>query len=162
MVRTALFQLALVMLAFWVISTIRETSLLSADGEVQSPAFELTTLEREVISLNQVTGHKTIIYFFAPWCAVCKASMGNLEQLSNEMNVKVIAIALDYSSTEEVEQFVSQLGLTMPIALGHAGIKQDYKIMGYPTYYVLDKKHKIISKSMGYSTEIGMKLRTLI
>ena len=36
----------------------------------------------------------------------------------------------------------------------------DYQIVGFPTYYVIDEAGNLASKSMGYSTELGMRVRT--
>ncbi|HCM48476.1 MAG TPA: TlpA family protein disulfide reductase [Colwellia sp.] len=122
---------------------------------------EVPTLMGETISLN-AQGKTTILYFFAPWCQVCHASIGNLQALfqKNEQ-LDVIAIAMDFTSSEEVMKFTSQHQLTFPIALGNEEIKQTFKISGYPSYYVLNEENMIISKSMGYSSELGLYLRSL-
>ena len=115
----------------------------------------------ETISLNS-QGKTTIVYFFAPWCQVCHASIGNLQALfqKNEQ-LDVIAVAMDYTSSEEVMKFTSQHQLTFPIALGNEAIKQTFEISGYPSYYVLNEENVIIGKSMGYSSELGLYLRSL-
>jgi peroxiredoxin len=122
---------------------------------------EVPTLMDKTISLN-AQGKTTILYFFAPWCQVCHASIGNLQALfqKNEQ-LDVIAIAMDFTSSEEVIRFTSQHQLTFPIALGNEAIKQTFKISGYPSYYVLNEENMIIGKSMGYSSELGLYLRSL-
>jgi len=122
---------------------------------------KVPTLMDKTISLN-AQGKTTILYFFAPWCQVCHASIGNLQALfqKNEQ-LDVIAIAMDFTSSEEVMKFTSQHQLTFPIALGNEAIKQTFKISGYPSYYVLNEENMIIGKSMGYSSELGLYLRSL-
>jgi hypothetical protein len=34
-------------------------------------------------------------------------------------------------------------------------------VQGYPSYYVLDGQNTVVARSLGYSTEIGLYLRTL-
>jgi peroxiredoxin len=122
---------------------------------------KVPTLMGETISLN-AQGKTTILYFFAPWCQVCHASIGNLQSLfqKNEQ-LDVIAVAMDFTSSEEVMRFTSQHQLTFPIALGNEAIKQTFEITGYPSYYVLNEENVIIGKSMGYSSELGLYLRSL-
>jgi len=122
---------------------------------------QIPSLMGNSISLN-AQGKTTILYFFAPWCQVCHASIDNLQALyqKNE-HLDVIAVAMDFTSSEEVMKFTSQHQLTFPIALGNEAIKQTYKITGYPSYYVLNEENVIISKSMGYSSELGLYLRSL-
>ena len=119
------------------------------------------TLMGENISLN-AKGKTTILYFFAPWCHVCHASISNLQAIyqKNEQ-IDVIAIALDFTSNQEVQEFTQQHKLTFPIALGNEDIKHTFEISGYPSYYVLSEENVIIGKSMGYSSELGLYLRTL-
>jgi len=122
---------------------------------------KVPTLMGDTISLN-AQGKTTILYFFAPWCQICHASIGNLQALfeKNEQ-LDVIAIAMDFTSNDEVVSFTSQHQLTFPIALGNEAIKQAFEITGYPSYYVLNEENVIIGKSMGYSSELGLYLRSL-
>ena len=100
----------------------------------------------------------TLIYFFAPWCQVCSLSIGNLEYLDTN-NLNIIRVALDYSTVEEVQDFADKHDISSQILLGHDGLKQQFKIQGYPTYYILNDKQKVLAKSYGYSTALGLKLR---
>lgn len=122
---------------------------------------KVPTLMGDTVSLN-AQGKTTILYFFAPWCQICHASIGNLQALfeKNEQ-LDVIAIAMDFTSNDEVMRFTSQHQLTFPIALGNEAIKQAFEITGYPSYYVLNEENVIIGKSMGYSSELGLYLRSL-
>ena len=125
---------------------------------------EVKTLMGKTISLTNMKGEhgNTVIYFFAPWCQICHASIGNLQDLYEKNNkINVIAVALDYSSIDEVRAFSKQHHLTFPIALGTEAIKQAYSVSGYPSYYVIDEYNTVISKSMGYSSEVGLYLRSL-
>jgi thiol-disulfide isomerase/thioredoxin len=102
----------------------------------------------------------TLIYFFAPWCKVCSLSIGNLEYLdTNKLNI--VRVVLDYSNVESVHIFVEKHNISSQILLGHEGLKGQFKIQGYPTYYILDEQQKILAKSYGYSTALGLKLRQI-
>ena len=100
----------------------------------------------------------SLIYFFAPWCKICSLSIGNLEYLDSD-KLNIVRVALDYSNVEEVEDFAEKHNISSHILLGHEGLKQQFKIQGYPTYYILDEQQKVLSKSYGYSTALGLKLR---
>lgn len=127
--------------------------------EVQ--AHILPTLMGETATLA-AQGKITVIYFFAPWCNVCHLSIDNLQNIYlKNQNIDVIAVALDYDNIDEIKEFNKSHQLTFPIALGNSTIKNDFKIAGYPSYYVLDENNKLLSKSMGYSTELGFYLRTM-
>jgi len=135
---------------------------LVAEGQA-APVFELTALDDSVYKLEDYQGKQVLLYFFAPWCSVCKLSADNLNDLRaarSEDDLMIMMMALSYESREEVDQFVTDLDLKVPVLLGAKAQMMDYQIQGFPTYYVIDEKGHLSSKSMGYSTEIGMRLRT--
>lgn len=163
--RSLAIQALIFFAIFQGISLVRETSMLSTDTNI-TQASELSfvrvpTLMGETVSLNS-KGKNTVIYFFAPWCQVCHVSIGNLQALyeKNE-HLDVIAVVLDYASVDEVMAFSKQHQLTFPIALGSEKIKQAFSISGYPSYYIISEENSIIGKSMGYSSELGLYLRSL-
>lgn len=138
--------------------------MLSRDTKVETSELFFTnvpTISGETVSLNS-QGKKTIVYFFAPWCQICHVSIGNLQNIfeKNE-HLDIIAVALDFKDSSEVIDFTKQHQLTFPIALGNEEIKDAFSISAYPSYYVIDEQNTIISKSLGYSTELGLYLRSL-
>jgi len=163
--RSLSIQVFLFFIVFQGISYIRETGMLSTDTEISAASdlsfTQVPTLMGETISLNS-QGKNTIIYFFAPWCQVCHISIGNLQALYEKNdNLDVIAVVMDYSNIDEVMAFTKQHQLTFPIALGNEKIKHAFSISGYPSYYVINEENSIIGKSMGYSSELGLYLRSL-
>ena len=69
------------------------------------------------------------------------------------------AIALDYGDTDEVQAFIDKTGVSLPVYMGLTGTASDWSIRAYPTYYVIDAEGRISSRSVGYSTWLGMRLR---
>jgi len=163
--RSLAIQVLLFFIVFQAISFLRESSMLSTDVELttlENQAFtQVPTLMDETVSLHS-QGKTTVLYFFAPWCQICHLSIGNLQKLyeKNE-HIDVVAVAMDYTSIDEVMEFTKQHTLTFPIALGNEEIKHAYSISGFPSYYVINEQNTIIGKSMGYSSELGLYLRSL-
>lgn len=103
---------------------------------------------------------KTLIYFFAPWCGVCRVSMPGLNTLPDNQKVRVVAIALDYASHEEVARFIDEVGFKQEVLLGNAALRAQFNIQGYPSYYVADRDGRVIHQDRGLSTPPGLWLRT--
>lgn len=161
MIRSLLIQVVICVVIFNVFSWFKETSMLATNTQISAAENTLPTLMNSTVEL-QSNNKKTVVYFFAPWCQICHLSIDNLEDfyLKNE-DVNVVAVALDYVDSSEISAFAKQHKLTFPIALGNEHIKQKYNITGYPSYYVIDEHNTVVAKSLGYSSEIGMILRTL-
>lgn len=160
MLRSILIQTVVFLLIFNGVAMLRETSMLSASDDVVPVSHQLKTIMDKDIVLH-ADGKKTILYFFAPWCQVCNLSIENLQNVYQKTpNLNVIAVALDFVDADEVKNFTMNHQLTFPVALGNELVKADYKVMGYPSYYVLDEENTIIARSLGYSSEIGLYLRS--
>jgi hypothetical protein len=43
---------------------------------------------------------------------------------------------------------------------GEAQTAADYRVRGYPTYYVLDRSGRVAGRDFGYTTAPGLWLRT--
>jgi len=157
------FDVAAILLVFALIHSWQMRHLLSADSDALAPDFQLTSLAGEQVTLSQLRGQKAVLFFFAPWCGVCNASIGNLQDLhlvSHDKKLKVLAIAMDYAGLEDVRQFADKHSLTLPVLLGNAGLIQAWKLRGYPTYYVVDEQGRVRQRSLGYATELGLRWRT--
>lgn len=121
--------------------------------------FKLAQLSSNEVELVEWDKHdKTLVYFFAPWCSVCRISMPTLSLFSNK-NIQVIAIALDWSSIEEVSKFVEGVGYKGKVLLGTEQIKNTFQVDAYPSYYVTDNSGKISHRDRGLSTPPGLWLR---
>jgi thiol-disulfide isomerase/thioredoxin len=165
MLRNFIIQAIIVFVVFQSVSFLRETTMLSADTKILATNnllfTDVPTILDETVSLNS-QGHKTVIYFFAPWCKVCHVSINNLQALYEQNSqIDVIAVALDYTHLEDVINFSQQHQLTFPIALGNEEIKNAFLITAYPSYYVISEENTVIGKSLGYSSELGLYLRSL-
>ena len=105
-------------------------------------------------------GEAGVVYFFAPWCRVCLASIDNLDALVADGRIAwATTVALDFADAEEVRAFVERTGVGLPVLLGDAGTAADWSIRGFPTYYVIDAEGRIHSRAVGYSTWLGMWFR---
>jgi peroxiredoxin len=160
LLRSLAIQVAIFFVIFQLLTWFKQSNMLETQQNMSEYSFILPTVTGETISLSP--DKKTVIYFFAPWCSICHASIDNLQavyQKNEEINV--IAVALDFLEVSEIEDFVAKHQLTFPIAIGNEKVKQAYKVHGYPSYYVISEENTVISKSIGYSTELGLYLRSL-
>ena len=107
-----------------------------------------------------VSGEVGVVYFFAPWCFYCRKSIDNLDELvSNGKLAWARVIALEYESLDNVREFIKETGVNLPVILGSSQTTSDWQIRGFPTYFVIDGDGKIVSRSVGYSTKIGLQAR---
>lgn len=129
----------------------------------QAPTTVLTTLagEPEINAIPE--GSAGVVYFFAPWCGICRHSIGNLDSLVKDGSIAwASAVALDYENREEVEDFIQETKVSLPTLMGKTQTASDWGIRGFPTYFVIDKDGNISSRSVGYSTSLGLRARAFL
>jgi len=157
-----LFEASIIVLVLVIFSWVQNRGTLAADGGL-APDFTLQSVDGKTYKLSQLKGKKVLIYFFAPWCSICHMSGGNLNALrearSNE-ELEILVVGLSWEHEQELLEFKNDLELTMPVLIGNDQQMQDYKIKGFPTYFVIDEEGKVTHRSVGYSTELGLRLRT--
>ena len=145
----------------WAINWWQTKDMLSAAGDVQIPTMQLARLDGTAVdNIAPTAGQPTLLYFFAPWCSVCRLSINNLEYV-NADDANVYVIALDYDDANEVQAFVDEVGLELPVHMGHESLKQMFQIRAYPSYFVLDENFIVRDRTLGYSTALGLKARLL-
>jgi len=136
--------------------------LLPAGERIEAPAFELADVAGGRLDVAALEGTPSVLYFFAPWCRVCAVSAPQLRWFDHWFgdSARIVLVALDYGSADEVAAWARKHELSMPVLLGDAGTAASYRIRGYPTYYVLDARGRIASRDFGVSTVVGLWWRT--
>jgi peroxiredoxin len=124
-----------------------------------APDFTLSDLQGQNHALSELRGHKVLLVFWAPWCQVCAAETANLAAVAKDATV--VSVALDYQDHAEVERFVQEHDVHYPVLLGSPGLAGAYSIGAFPTAYVIDERGQIAHAMVGYTTEIGLRLRML-
>ena len=156
----AALNISLILLVFWSVGTWQARNLLPEDKSLPAPDFELKTLDGKPFQLHRQEGGAYILYLFTPWCTICGLSAGNRNSLpgvSDGLNSLVYAVALDWSSIDEVIRFAGKHDLKVPVLLGSPRVADDYRIRSFPTYYVLVAEKRVFHRTVGYLTALGMR-----
>jgi thiol-disulfide isomerase/thioredoxin len=147
----------LIIMAFMLVSMWQTRNL--PDDE-HTPSLEAFWLDDRTADSVMVPGQVGVVYFFAPWCFYCRASIDNLDELVVSGKLAwARVVALEYESLDDVREFISETGVDLPVLLGSQKTTRDWQIRGFPTYFVIDGDGKIASRSVGYSTKIGLQTR---
>ncbi len=153
-----MLNVGLVVTIFLAVTTYQSRNMLAA-GEEAAPGLRGTTLAGVPYDLADAGARPALVYFFAPWCRICAASAGNLNRLRHwrdESELEMVAVALDWSSVEEVSAYVERHELDIPVVLGDANVASNWQIYAFPSYYVLDSGHRIVRRDIGYSSQLGL------
>jgi len=106
------------------------------------PPLDLPPLEANGAKLASadVTGHVTVINFFASWCLPCKAEHPLLFSLGKDYGVPVYGIAFK-DRPADTAKYIQEMGSPYAkIGLDESGrTGLDFGLMGVPETFILDK-----------------------
>lgn len=123
------------------------------------PAIELTDTTG-VLRQIAATDKTTLLYFFAPWCSVCKAVNHNVVDLGNNPNLQVVAIALAYDDPETIQTYVKTHSMQrVQTLLGTDAVGRQFAISSFPTFYIVENGI-VRNRTVGYTTELGLLVRS--
>jgi len=149
---------ALLLILFFVLVGMWQTRNLP--DERHTPPLELGWLDDMRADSVMVPGEVGVVYFFAPWCVYCRHSIGNLDELVSSGELAwARLVALEYENLDEVRTFLQETHVHLPVLLGGPQTSADWQIQGFPTYFIIDGDGRIVSRSVGYSTKLGLQVR---
>jgi peroxiredoxin len=146
---------------FFVIQWWQTRNLVAKNQPV--PELILADTTGKIHNLKDYQGKSVVLYFFAPWCSICKATTGNLEYLKKirgTEKLEIISIGLDFSDSSEIESYAKAHNMTVPVLPGNDDISRQFKIRGFPTVYFVDEKGLISTSSLGYISTAGLFFRS--
>lgn len=157
-----LLDASVLVLVFIGINIWQARDLLPSNTTNLAPPFSLPDRNGKIINLDDYRGQRVVVYFFAPWCRVCALSIHNVVGIaaSRDPELVILVVGVDYQQADEIWSFVDKHDLDMPVLLGGNQQMRDWQIKAFPTYYVLNEVGKISSRSVGYSTEVGIRWRS--
>ena len=99
-----------------------------------------------------------LVHFWAEWCPICRLEQGSVADIADDH--PVITVATTSGTADEVTAFLATQGVSLPVVIDEDGsIARSWGVEGVPAKFVIGTDGNIYSATMGYSTEIGMRLR---
>lgn len=131
--------------------------------EGAAPALDVATLDGGHFSIDSLRGTTTMVVFWAPWCGVCAAESDNLKRAQELVGdrARIVTVAAEYDSVDDVRAFVDKHGITAPVGLGGKTAARRWRVGAFPTAFILDKDGVIVSRMVGYTSTPGMVARLL-
>ena len=123
-----------------------------------APNINALMLDGESFELYKFKERPVLVHFWATWCPVCKLEQSNIENISKDK--PVITIAMQSGSSKEVSAYMKEEKIFFNVINDESGsLSQTYKIRGVPVSFIVGRENKIEFIEVGYTTEIGLRLR---
>ena len=115
-----------------------ESNLTAPHPGFQAPSFTLNTPEGEAVALSDYRGQPVLVFLWASWCSVCKATMPGLQEVYSDYQPRgfeILAVNTTFQDTlsAAVNYFDAQ-GYTYTNILDRDGsVSQAYQLHALPT-----------------------------
>ena len=131
-----------------------------------APGFTAQTPQGKTVTLRSLRGKPVLLEFFATWCPHCAAEAPHLQKLFTSLGgakrVAFLGVDANGEDAPSVYAWHVYFGLGFPAVLdpsghavtfphhGHMGpISKSYRVGAYPTFYVLDRRGRVVWASDG-------------
>ncbi|RAL22233.1 thiol:disulfide interchange protein [Lujinxingia litoralis] len=155
-------DLLLLATLFWGISAYQTRNLIARN--TPAPPVTLVNLaDGSELSLNELNAERTLVYFWATWCGVCKAQSPVINAMHRHAkdrdDVHVISVVMDWSDRESLKAFVAENNIDYPVYLGTDAMAAGFNVQSYPTIYVIDDHRQVRHSIVGYTPRLGLLAR---
>ncbi len=121
--------------------------------------FELTTLDGDIISIEDYRGKVVMIDFWSSWCAPCRAEgpiLAETYRKWRDRGVEFIGIAI-YDTEGAVRDFIELNGIEYVNAIDASGLTAiDFGVTGIPEKFFVNADGEIVRKVIGPNTRASL------
>lgn len=124
-----------------------------------APDLLATTVDGKTVRLSDFKGNPVWLTFGASWCQACRAENPDIQAMSEEFtgsDLVVLAIFISEDASA-VRDYADRVGLTYrKVADPDTRIASDYRIMGIPSHYFIDRSGVLRLLRIGSLDPVGM------
>src|SRR5262249_21340095 len=114
---------------------------------------------RGTLPVELTRGGPYLLFFWATWCAPCKASLPGVVAFERESGVPVVAITDE--PPEKLDAFFAKYNGPFPSIVAVDELRRAflaYGVSGTPTFVLADATGKVQSIAIGYQPDVGLPL----
>ena len=119
-----------------------------------APDFSLETPEGDLLTLSDYQGRPVLVFLWASWCSVCKATLPGLQTVYedfSEQGFEILAVNMTTQDTlsSAISYFQDQ-GYTFPMLIDSNGtVAKDYQMHALPTSILVGPDGVVLEVTIG-------------
>lgn len=138
------------------------TSMLSV-GQTAPPIVVIAATNDQIYD-NALKAKVRLVVFGSTTCSANPLSNPMLNRLHTKYSSSTFSIVNIYTgdTNDQVKRYIRNNDLKFPVFMGSRKLTDEFKTMGTPNFYLIDKNGIIVSSMSGYSTSLENELNTKI
>ena len=136
------------LLALFISTSLSAAELKKFEGNAETPALKLTSLDGKQISLDEQKGKVVLVQFWATYCTPCRKEMPSMNKLMKKLEesktpFEILAVNMG-ESKDEVQKFVDEVKPEFTILMDEKGENvQAWNVFAAPSNFLIGPKGKI-------------------
>lgn len=132
--------------------------LAALEPGARAPALTLEPY-RGTVPIQLADGRRRLLFFWATWCAACKAALPDVRAFEAEEGAEVIAITDE--AADDVDAFLARTATELP---AHVALDVDrdvfssYGVKAVPTFVLIGSDGRVEAVREGYRPSVGLEL----
>jgi len=125
-----------------------------------APAVKLTDLKGNELSVTQQKGKIVVLVFWDTWSDACKKEIPRLNELKESLrnNSDVLFWAVSVEAPVSINKFIRETPFHFHLFCSGIEAKRKFKVIGFPTHFIIDADGKIRFARVGFSGDIRSEL----
>ncbi|QCU90800.1 redoxin domain-containing protein [Thiomicrorhabdus sediminis] len=129
--------------------------------EGKAPIMQLTSINGEPIDLQQLSmqGQPVLVHFWATWCPICSVAHDDIESIAEDY--AVINIASQSADDEQLMAYAAENNMNPALIVNDLDGQwmSTFGAKAVPADFIIDGQGNIRFVEVGFTTEIGLRLR---
>jgi thiol-disulfide isomerase/thioredoxin len=123
------------------------------------PILNLQTITKDTIDSKPLADSAFLIHFWATWCRICEIENDSIQSIAKDY--KTLNIAIKSGSDDYIKEYAIKNGLKLDNIINDnsGSLAQLFGVRGTPSSFIVDNEGKVQFTEVGYSSEIGLRLR---
>ena len=117
------------------------SSQTSPPGPAATSTLRATTLDGANFDFASISGRPTVLWFWAPWCTICRAEAPEIAKVAADLEGRVMFIGVPgRGERPEMQQFVTDGGVSglQHVVDADGAIWSKYGVVGQPAFAFID------------------------
>ena len=122
------------------------------DAKSAVPDFTLPDIDGKYYRLSDYKHRVVLLDFWATWCEPCIDQIPELNifrTIYEKDGLAVISVAVESGSLKNIRETAAKHDIAYPVLVGTDAVQNKFKIVGFPTTYLIGKPWRIHKKYVG-------------
>ena len=114
--------------------------------DIKLNEIEITSLEGEVIDIQNYVGKPLVVNFWATWCAPCIKELAHFKKINNDFKGEIVFLLISEEDSRKIIPFKNSFDFDFVLS---SKSFETYGVNTWPTTYFYDNEGNLVNKYNG-------------